>query len=178
VSWPIVLVCLGLVLIVLEFLFPSLGALGVAAAISLIAGIAWAFADDPSAGVNLLIVATIGVPAAILLGMKLLPKSPLGRVLINPGATFTNTAAVDPRDADLLGREGVVEAMLRPAGVVHFDGRRVDVVTRGEAIDAGARVKVIELAGNRVVVARIATPADSTPNTALSPTPSPPESPR
>ena len=44
----------------------------------------------------------------------------------NPGATFTNTAATDPRDTDLLGHEGVVEAMLRPAGVVHFDGRRVD----------------------------------------------------
>jgi membrane-bound ClpP family serine protease len=173
VSWPIVLVCLGLVLILLEFLFPSLGALGVAAAISLITGIAWAFADDPSTGVNLLIVATIGVPAAILLGMKLLPKSPLGRLLINPGATFTNTAAVDSRDQDLLGREGVVEAMLRPAGVVHFDGRRVDVVTRGEAIDAGARVRVIELAGNRVVVARVAPAAES--DTTSKPSPFPPE---
>jgi len=178
VSWPIVLVCLGLVLIVLEFLFPSLGALGVAAAVSLIAGIAWAFAQDPSFGVNMMIVATVGVPAAILLGMKFLPHSPLGKLLINPGATFTNTAAVDPRDADLLGREGVVEAMLRPAGVVHFEGRRVDVVTRGEAIDAGARVRVVELAGNRVVVARVAAPDAISTNTALSPTPSSPDTPQ
>lgn len=153
-TWPIVLFVLGLVLIVLEFLFPSLGALGAAAAISLIAAVAWAFSQDVSFGLNLLVASAIGVPVAILAGMKLLPKSPLGKVLVNPGATFTEPGAVDPRDASLLGQEGVVDSLLRPAGVAIFDGRRVDVVSRGEAIEAGTRVKVIELAGNRVVVAR------------------------
>jgi len=155
VTWPIVLFVLGLVLIVLEFLFPSLGALGAAAAISLIAAVAWAFSQDVSFGVNLLVASAIGVPVAILAGMKLLPKSPLGKVLVNPGATFTEPGAVDPRDASLLGAEGVVDSLLRPAGVAIFDGRRVDVVSRGEALEAGTRVKVIELAGNRVVVARV-----------------------
>lgn len=154
-SWPIVLFALGLVLIVLEFLFPSLGALGAAAAVSLIGAVAWAFAQDPSFGINLLIASAIGVPIAILAGMKLLPHGPLGKLLVNPGPTFSDTAAVDPRDARMLGAEGVVEALLRPAGVAIFDGRRVDVVSRGEAIEAGARVRVIELAGNRVVVARV-----------------------
>jgi membrane-bound serine protease (ClpP class) len=153
-TWPIVLFLLGLVLIVLEFLFPSLGALGAAAAISLIAAVAWAFAQDPGSGMNLLIASAIGVPIAILVGMKLLPRGPLGKLLINPGTTFTDTAAVDPRDARMLGATGVAETLLRPAGVANFEGRRVDVVSRGEAIEAGARVEVIELAGNRVVVAR------------------------
>ncbi|MBL8861531.1 MAG: hypothetical protein JNK02_05920 [Planctomycetes bacterium] len=154
-TWPIVLFVLGLVLIVLEFLFPSLGALGAAAAIALIAAVSWGFAIDTAVGVNLLVASAVGVPIAILAGMKLLPKSPIGRVLVNPGATFTDGAAVDPRDASLLGREGVVDSLLRPAGVAEFDGRRVDVVSRGEAIEAGARVRVIEVAGNRVVVAAV-----------------------
>ena len=45
--------------------------------------------------------------------------------------------------------------MLRPAGHATIDGRRVDVVSRGEAIEAGTRIRVIEVAGNRVVVAQI-----------------------
>lgn len=154
-TWPLVLFVVGLVLIVLEFLFPSLGALGAAAAISLIGAVVWAFTIDSAFGMNLLLASAIGVPIAILAGMKLLPKSPLGRVLVNPGATFTDGAAIDRRDARMLGAEGVVESLLRPAGVAIFDGRRVDVVSRGEAIEAGARVRVIELAGNRVVVARV-----------------------
>lgn len=154
-TWPLILFVLGLLLIVLEFLFPSLGALGAAAAISLIGAVVWAFTLDAGFGMNLLIASAIGVPVAILAGMKLLPKSPLGRVLVNPGATFTDGAAIDPRDARMLGAEGVVDSLLRPAGVAIFEGRRVDVVSRGEAIEAGARVRVIELAGNRVVVARV-----------------------
>lgn len=151
--WPILLVVLGIVLLLLEFLLPTVGALGAAAAISLIAGVAWGFALDANLGVNLLIACAFGVPLAIFAGMKLLPRSPLGKLLVNPGATFTDGAAVDPRDAALVGREGVVDALLRPAGVAIFDGRRVDVVSRGEAIEAGARVRVIEVSGNRVVVA-------------------------
>lgn len=166
-SWPIVLFALGLVLIVLEFLFPSLGALGGAAAVSLIGAVAWAFAQDPSFGINLLIASAIGVPIAILAGMKLLPRGPLGKLLINPGPTFSDTAAVDPRDARMLGTEGVVDSLLRPAGVANFEGRRVDVVSRGEAIEVGARVRVIELAGNRVVVARVE------PSTVREPAPGP-----
>jgi membrane-bound serine protease (ClpP class) len=161
VTWPIVLLVLGLVLIVLEFLFPSLGALGVAAALCLIGAVSWAFAQNADFGVNLLIATALGVPAAILSGMKLLPRSPLGRVLVNRGSTFTDGAAVDRRDSELLGREGVVDSLLRPAGTAHFDGRRVDVVSRGEAIEAGARVRVIEVAGNRVVVARCGSAPES-----------------
>jgi membrane-bound serine protease (ClpP class) len=86
------------------------------------------------------------------------------------GVAFSNTAAVDQRDTRMLGTEGVVESLLRPAGVAIFDGRRVDVVSRGEAIEAGARVKVIELAGNRVVVA-LSAPSPESPARSAPPSP-------
>jgi membrane-bound serine protease (ClpP class) len=44
---------------------------------------------------------------------------------------------------------------LRPAGVALVNGRRVDVVTEGGLIAAGARVKVVAIEGNRVVVRRV-----------------------
>jgi membrane-bound serine protease (ClpP class) len=148
----IVLLLVGLALIVLELLFPSFGALGIAAALALIAAIVLAFRESHSSGLTFLISTAVLVPAAILLGMKLLPRSPLGKVLVAQGASFTDAAAVDRRDRELLNKEGVAENLLRPVGTALFDGRRVDVVTRGEPIPANARVRVIEVEGNRVVV--------------------------
>ena len=43
----------------------------------------------------------------------------------------------------------------RPAGFAEIGGQRVDVVTRGENIEAGAVVKVLEVEGNRVVVGKV-----------------------
>lgn len=158
---PLLLLALGLVLIVLELMFPSMGALGVAAALCLIGAIAVAFARDNAMGIGFLAATAVLVPAAILLGFKLLPHSPLGKVLVNRGTSFDDVAAVDARDKLLVGRVGVAENLLRPTGTIRIEGRRVDVVTRGEPIEAGASVRVLEVEGNRVVVAR-AEPAENT----------------
>lgn len=53
---------------------------------------------------------------------------------------------------DLVGQRGNAETLLRPAGFARIGGKRVDVVTRGESIEAGAAVEVIQVEGSRVVV--------------------------
>ena len=40
--------------------------------------------------------------------------------------------------------------------MARLNGRRVDVVTRGEWLQTGEPVRVVEVRGNRVVVVRIA----------------------
>ncbi len=52
----------------------------------------------------------------------------------------------------LVGRTGEAVTDLRPSGFATLDGRRTDVVTRGEHVAAGARVEVVEVEGTRVVV--------------------------
>jgi membrane-bound serine protease (ClpP class) len=44
--------------------------------------------------------------------------------------------------------------MLRPGGTARIGERRVDVVTRGEFLEPGTPLVVVEIEGNRVVVAR------------------------
>jgi len=154
VTIALVLLAVGLLLIVLELIFPSLGALGIAAALCLIGSISSAFAEDRNTGIWFLAATAVLVPAAIILGFKILPRSPLGRLLVNKGTSFSDVAAVDTRDRTLVGKLGVAENLLRPAGTIHIEGRRVDVVTRGEPIEAGASVRVLEVEGNRVVVVR------------------------
>lgn len=151
----VALLGLGLVLIVGELMFPTLGALGIGGALAILGAIVAGFQEGTQTGVAFMIATCLLVPLAVVLGMKLLPKSPFGKHLVARGATFTDAAAVDRRDRELVGKEGVAENLLRPIGTVNFDGRRVDVQSRGEPIEAGSRVRVIEVEGNRVVVVQV-----------------------
>ena len=146
---------LGLLLIVGELMFPTLGALGVGGALAILGAVVVAFNEGSQTGVVFLVATAVLVPGAILLGMKLLPHSPFGKNLVARGATFTDAAAVDRRDR---GKEGVAENLLRPIGTATIDGRRVDVQSRGDPIEAGSRVRVIEVEANRVVVVQVETP--------------------
>ncbi len=150
----VLLLALGLGLIVAEVFFPSFGVLSVLATAALVGSIAMAFQESNALGVRFLLATAVLVPATIVLGFKLFPRSPFGKRMVAGGLSFESRPTLDPRDLTLLGREGTVEADCRPAGMARLDGRRVDVVTRGEWIEAGVRVRVIEVQGNRVVVAR------------------------
>ena len=55
-------------------------------------------------------------------------------------------------DISLDGTEGEVYSALRPAGTIIIDKKRIDAVANGSFIDKGARVRVIEVRGSRVVV--------------------------
>lgn len=52
----------------------------------------------------------------------------------------------------LVGKKGITKSMLRPAGIVEIEGRRYDVVTRGEFIEPGKMITVDEVQGNRIIV--------------------------
>jgi membrane-bound serine protease (ClpP class) len=57
-----------------------------------------------------------------------------------------------PARPDLVGQEGVALTDLRPAGVVSLSTERIDVVTEGEYIASGSRVRVVRTDGYRHVV--------------------------
>ncbi len=155
------LLALGAALIVAELLIPSMGLLGLLAGCAIVAAVALAFGESGTLGVRFLIAAALLVPAAVALAFKLLPRSPLGRVMVARGLSFDSSPATDARDLELGGAEGEVESELRPTGIARLRGRRVDVITRGESIAAGERVRVLEISGNRIVVARVSAPDES-----------------
>jgi membrane-bound serine protease (ClpP class) len=151
----IVLLVVGLGLIVAEIFFPSFGLLSVLATAAIVGAVVMAFQEDSRTGMGFLLATALLVPAVIVLGFKLFPRSPFGKRMVARGLSFESTPALDRRDLELVGKEGTVESDCRPAGMARLDGRRVDVVTRGEWIEKGARVRVTEVQGNRVVVSRM-----------------------
>lgn len=91
--------------------------------------------------------------AALLLG-RFLPKTPLYGHLVLKQATSTGQgySAGPAGNAALLGALGRAATALRPGGAMLLEDRRIDVVTRGEFVEADAPVRVVEVHGNRVVV--------------------------
>lgn len=51
-----------------------------------------------------------------------------------------------------LGKTGVAQTTLRPAGIAEIEGNRVDVVSQGGYIESDTPVKVIKVEGRRIVV--------------------------
>jgi membrane-bound ClpP family serine protease len=151
---PIALLGLGLVFVVAEALLPSVGILAIGAVLSIGSALVLAFGVSIATGTAFLVAVAVLLPLTIAFGFWLFPRSPFGKWIVNPGLSFEARAATDERDLGLVGRRGVAATMLRPAGHATIDGRRVDVVSRGEMIDEGVPVVVVEVEGNRVVVAR------------------------
>ncbi len=54
--------------------------------------------------------------------------------------------------AELVGRRGVALTPLHPAGKAKFGTRRLDVVSSGDLVPKGARVRILRVEGSRVVV--------------------------
>jgi membrane-bound serine protease (ClpP class) len=54
--------------------------------------------------------------------------------------------------AELVGKRGRAVTNLRPAGKAEFDGEVLAVESDGEYVEAGSPVRIVEAAGNRIVV--------------------------
>jgi len=79
--------------------------------------------------------------------------------MLTPPTENTQTAeAVLPGASEaleLLGAIGTSTTALRPAGVVRFGDKFVDVVSDGGFIPLGTRVQVVAVEGTRIVVKEV-----------------------
>jgi len=156
-SYVIIFFTLGLVAIFIEFFIPG-GVLGVFGILLMMVGVYFAYLTWGPNG--LLISTLLGIilgTASFSLSMYYVPRSMLGRILMQEKSISSEDGyeATDMSLKELLGGEGVAITKLRPAGMAMINERRVDVVSSGFVIEKGARVKVIEVEGNRVEVAEI-----------------------
>ncbi|MCK5943713.1 MAG: hypothetical protein KAI24_17145, partial [Planctomycetes bacterium] len=150
----LLLAVIGLLLIFLEVMFVSMGVIGIAAAGCLLGSIFVAFQESLAFGIGVTVFEAIAAPIVFWSAFKVLPKTPFGKHLILTGPpTDGHAGAADHRLDPLVGKTGTALSTLRPAGFARIDGRKVDVVTRGEMIEQGQDVVVLEVRANRVVVA-------------------------
>ena len=106
------------------------------------------------------LVATLLVGGTVLFALaRLFPSSPFGRRLLIPAGALPGGSVATPTGSGAVvspAREGTAMTPLRPAGTARLGDSLVDVVTEGDFVDAGARVRVVRVEGSRVVVRPVA----------------------
>jgi membrane-bound serine protease (ClpP class) len=164
---------IGLGLLAVEFfLLPGVGIFALSgAALCAVALLLAMVPSDPTAAAQhmsfkealMVLVGGFGAGAVAFLGLlRALPRSSwlarggiVNYASLHGVPTADNVVDLQVHAAAFLGKAGVVETALRPAGKVILDsGELLDVVADGEFIERGERVVVQEYTSTRIVVAR------------------------
>jgi membrane-bound serine protease (ClpP class) len=156
--------CLGVEI----FLIPGFGVVGVTGILLIMSSLILAsqtfvFPQDSSEWRTFtfsmlpLLIAVMSLCGFAVLISKYLPHVPIiGRMVLQPDfSQGDDSVASLGHFEQLLGAEGVAMTMLRPAGLVRFRDQFIDVVSDGGYINEGAKVQVIEVTGNRIVVKQV-----------------------
>jgi membrane-bound serine protease (ClpP class) len=160
----LLLVAVGLILLAVEvFVTPGFGIIGILGLGALLGGIglsllgAGATWEAVLAAIGQVALALLLAIVAALFLLRLLPRLPFGRRLVLEAGLPADAgyASAPESDRRWLGKRGTAASGLRPAGIAHLDGERVDVVSDGDLIEAGEPIEVIRVDGNRIVVRRL-----------------------
>jgi membrane-bound ClpP family serine protease len=148
----------GILLAFLETILPSGGILGFLAAASLIGAVVIGFMHGEPAGWIILLAAFVCVPVLIMLGLKVLPRTPFGRrmILAEPHKKLDPSSGrieiSDENFSMLKDKSGVTVTELRPSGIAEINGKRYSVVSEGEMIDSSVEIIVKQVEGNSIIV--------------------------
>lgn len=75
--------------------------------------------------------------------------------MLNDSIEEKSTSLSDASAQELIGLEGECLTALRPSGNADFGGRRLDVVSAGEFIEKGSRVRIESVEGLRILVKKV-----------------------
>lgn len=165
----VVLFLVGLVLLLLEILvIPGFGVAGVTGIALLFISLVLAFQEFniPRTATEVLafeynllkVTAAFGVAGiALLVLARYLPFLPvLSRIVHRQSLAAAHAGELTqtrvPGLSAMAGRLGVAATPLRPAGRAEFGDQVLDVVTQGDFVEKGARVRIVEVRGGTVVV--------------------------
>jgi membrane-bound serine protease (ClpP class) len=164
----LILILLGLVLLGFEvFVIPGFGIAGVAGFISIGLGMILSFQDfvlpDPNLPwqadilfdnlTKVLGSFAVAFVAALTFLSYVFPR--LGKLVKGPylDTTLAESHADSHEAREVkVGELGTAATFLRPAGKARFGEKDFDVVTEGDFIEKGAKVKILAIKGSRVIV--------------------------
>jgi len=127
-----------------------LGTLALVAAVVLAFGLAFIFVAVQAISIAIVLSAIV-----LFLSSRVFPESAFFRRIAFVGVQGPEYVA--SRDfSDLAGKTGFATSYLRPAGVASIDGRRVDVLTEGDFVQAGSPIRVNRVEGARIFVRPLA----------------------
>jgi membrane-bound serine protease (ClpP class) len=170
-NWEIIVFFLGVILIAVEvFVLPGFGVAGISGIILMLTGLILAMLENdgfdfkfvnPEAFVSAISAVMGGMIAgviAIFVGGSRFTKSSMFKRLALAGVMDAKEGYTSNFKEDvLIGKRGVAFTILRPSGKVSVDGVMYDAFTRGEYIEKGAEIEVIDDRGMSLKVVLVPT---------------------
>lgn len=145
----------GIFLILVELYVPGFGFWGISG-IGCIGLSLFLTLGGNMAAITMLSLSLVIAIIAFLVILKYLPSSRLwGKLILTEMETAQAGFNSSHDYRSYLGQEGVVISFLRPSGMIEIDGVQIDVVSEGQYIEPGTKVKVVSVNGSRIVVHRI-----------------------
>ena len=150
-TWAILLLIAGCALLVIEMFIPSGGIISICSGVAIIASMVMAFRQGSTTGLSFMLLTVVAVPSTLGLAIKYWPLTPMGKAFLGELKT---TAELKPEDTrrELVGKLGIAKSKMLPSGSVQIEGKYIDAISQGAAIDIGQAVVVVEVRANRVVV--------------------------
>ena len=155
-SIVLVFLIAGVILLAVEIAVPGFGIPGVSGLVCIFAGIFF-MAPNAAIGIKYLMAAFLVALILLFILIKVLGKSKyLDRFILNTRLDKEEGYISQKEDfSSLIGQKGKTQTALRPAGILILEnGRRLDVVSEGEFIEAGQWVIVSRVDGPKILVTR------------------------
>ena len=148
---PVLLQLAGVIIIIAEIFLPSGGLLSLIA-IGLFGYSLFIVFHDVStmAGIWFVLADLLIIPTLVMVGLKILARSPA--TLQETLSSDSGVVSQSPELESFMGCEGRSVTDLHPGGTAIIDGKRLDVVSRGEYIEKDRNLVVVEVTGNQIIV--------------------------
>jgi membrane-bound ClpP family serine protease len=153
--WAVILMSVGLGLVMLEVFIPSGGILGFLATCAVFGSIYFSFTKGTGYGMAFVGIALAGMPTALILALKYLPNTPIGRrLLLGVPSEDEVLPEDDPRQTlnELIGRFGTAKSAMLPGGAIVIDNVAYEAVCEAGSVEQGEPVEVVMVRNNRLVV--------------------------
>ncbi|MCE7794205.1 nodulation protein NfeD [Salipaludibacillus sp. CUR1] len=151
----VILFGIGVILILVEIFSPSFGIFGILG----IGGVVGSLVLSSYSTVNIMISVTIAliitVIASVIFFKYASYKGPFRRVILSDQTKTELGYVSNENREEIIGQTGEALTVLRPSGTAIINDERLDVVSEGGYIEQGRKVKVISMAGSRIVVREI-----------------------
>lgn len=149
----VVLFIIGVILILAEvFIIPGFGIAGLGGITAVLISLFFIFPNTTIAINVLLAVILFTLVIAIFMVKKVGSSRFWKRISLESNSENYYSSS---SKKDYLNQEAETLSKLRPAGTINLGGKRVDAVSEGGFIEKGKKVKVVSVAGSRIVVREI-----------------------
>lgn len=150
----VVLFLLGVVLLLLEILVvPGFGIPGIVGLVALGGSVFLAVGSIEQALITLAI-AGVGAVLLVILALRYIEKRNYWPrfILMDRQSSQEGYTSRETGYDRYVGQQGEALTVLRPSGTALIDGERLDVVSEGDFVEPGQKVRVVKVEGLRIVV--------------------------